>query len=65
MKTARLDRTNISATSCVLACGLTGEDNSLFTWPVCPVHVSHCLLVFKGTPLLRQVFTFPVMVTCR
>lgn len=29
MKSARLDRTNISATSCVLACGLTGGGNSV------------------------------------
>lgn len=29
MKTTRLDRTNISATSCVLACGLTGGSNSV------------------------------------
>lgn len=29
MKTARLDRTNICATSCVLACGLTGGVNSV------------------------------------
>lgn len=29
MKTTRLDRTNISATSCVLACGLTDGGNSV------------------------------------
>lgn len=29
MKTTRLDTINISATSCVLACGLTGGGNSV------------------------------------
>lgn len=29
MKTTRLDRTNISATSCVLACGFAGGGNSV------------------------------------
>lgn len=66
MKIARLDRTNISATSCVLACGLTGEGYPVsLLGPFAPyVQVAVCLhSKDKSLHFLPQ--DFPVMVTCR